>query len=389
MKVLYSSIYRDGAGYSYAALENIMALDTVGIDVVCRPISLARESHNMSNDKIKELESKSLDNIDAVIQHIPADYFECKKGVKSIGMLEWETQKIPAHWVERCNMMDQIWVPCEHNKWACENAGVTVPVVVLPHACDVKKYDYTGRLDWDVLKNKCVFYTISEFSRRKNFSALLRAYYHAFTSEDKVCLIIKTSVDGFTDKQTTDHMKKFVSDIKKSANIFDDESKYPPVICCTKRFTDEEIMKLHNSGDVFVLPSHGEAWSMPAHDALGFGKLLIVSKHGGFVDLASKYTYQTIDGNKHPVGVVSQGYCRFIEGQYTPCFGMLHHPDHLYSGKNLWFDPSVENLSAHMTTYYQMYLENNISKYREAARSRAFQFSRENVGQIAKNILGA
>ena len=39
MKVLYIGHYRDGTGWGNAALNNILSLDAVGIDVVPRAIT--------------------------------------------------------------------------------------------------------------------------------------------------------------------------------------------------------------------------------------------------------------------------------------------------------------------------------------------------------------
>ena len=43
MKVLYISNYKDGTGWGNAATDYILAMDSVGIDVVCRSISFNGE----------------------------------------------------------------------------------------------------------------------------------------------------------------------------------------------------------------------------------------------------------------------------------------------------------------------------------------------------------
>ncbi len=40
MKVLYIGCYRDHTGWGQAAIDYILAMDSVGIDVVCRPLKL-------------------------------------------------------------------------------------------------------------------------------------------------------------------------------------------------------------------------------------------------------------------------------------------------------------------------------------------------------------
>ena len=40
MKVLYIAHYKEGTGWSQAAIDYILAMDSVGIDVACRNVSL-------------------------------------------------------------------------------------------------------------------------------------------------------------------------------------------------------------------------------------------------------------------------------------------------------------------------------------------------------------
>ena len=40
MKVLYIGCYRDHTGWGQAAIDYILSMDSVGIDVVCRPLKL-------------------------------------------------------------------------------------------------------------------------------------------------------------------------------------------------------------------------------------------------------------------------------------------------------------------------------------------------------------
>ena len=57
MKILYIGHYKEGSGWSNAAINNILALDSIGIDVVCRNIKLTN-SENEVPERIKELEQK-------------------------------------------------------------------------------------------------------------------------------------------------------------------------------------------------------------------------------------------------------------------------------------------------------------------------------------------
>ena len=58
MKVLYIGHYRDVSGWARAASDYILAMDSVGIDVVCRPIKL-NASVAPIHPRVEELENKS------------------------------------------------------------------------------------------------------------------------------------------------------------------------------------------------------------------------------------------------------------------------------------------------------------------------------------------
>ena len=58
MKVLYIGNYNDGTGWGNACLNNILALDSAGVNIVPRAITF-KGLHNTNNQRIAELEDQS------------------------------------------------------------------------------------------------------------------------------------------------------------------------------------------------------------------------------------------------------------------------------------------------------------------------------------------
>ena len=56
MKVLYIGCYREGTGWGQAAIDYILAMDSVGIDVVPRAVKLNNNQPELPQ-RILELES--------------------------------------------------------------------------------------------------------------------------------------------------------------------------------------------------------------------------------------------------------------------------------------------------------------------------------------------
>ena len=69
MRVLYIGHYKEFGGWSQAATDQILALDAVGVDVVCRNVTLTSDKTNV-HPRILELEKKDSSNCDFCIQHV-------------------------------------------------------------------------------------------------------------------------------------------------------------------------------------------------------------------------------------------------------------------------------------------------------------------------------
>ena len=392
MKVCYLGVFRDGTGYANQAVNNMLAMEACGIDVVARAIKLSPGNNLELAKRVEHLEQKSTDNVDVVIQHVLPHYFEYKAGVKNIGMFDWETTNFKrSNWAQCCGLMDEIWVPSIQNTKAVENSDVTVPVKVFPCACDTTRFESVpSSLDIPQLKNKCVFYTVGEMTRRKNIVAILRAFYSAFSLRDDVILVIKTNIPGKSPEETTEIIRSTIEDIKKSLHIYVRHPYYPPVVCITDFLPDKKLDQLHKSCDVFVSASHGEAWGIPAHDAMGFGNPVILSNWGSFPELmcpqAKDYWEPNTNKFRWP-GHVDCGW--LVRGQLTPCFGHVDSFPDLYTGDELWFDPDMEHLIECMKEAYEEWIEGSLISRQQAARSRAAIFSYSNVGKIAKELLEA
>jgi len=389
MKVAFLGPYRDGTGYSQAAIDNIQCANDAGIDVVCRPVRMSRPNSN--NNRFKNLEDKDLKNVDAVIQINLPHTFQRKEGVKNIGMFYWETNHFRSSmWAESCNNMDEIWVTNSQQQQACMNSGVTKPIKILEHPYDVNKTISDKKLDIPSLEGKCVFYTIGEMTKRKNFAALIRSYYSAFTKNENVALVIKTNVLGNDPQQTMSLMNKFVDDIKKSVHIHRDLKNYPPILVITEFLSEEQISQLHSSCDIFVSPSHGEAICLPAMDAMFHGNPVIVSNWGNFPELcyqqADKYWQPEKDTFAHP-GEIDCGW--LIDGHLTYCFGMVNTFTDIYTGTEKWFDVNLCDFVNKLQLAYEAYIRDDecIVGKRSAAKKAIQYFSYDKIGEDMKFFL--
>jgi glycosyltransferase involved in cell wall biosynthesis len=367
MKILYIGHYKENSGWSQAAMDYILALDSIGIDVVCRNVKLTNIDAVIPQ-RILELEQKNLQDVDYCIQHVlPHHLVSTSKFRKNVAYFVGETNTIKhLSWFEQLKNMDEVWVPSEYYKSILHMDGLN-NVECIPHTFNLEKYKAKYPIiNFNEYNNAFKFYYIGELSDRKNIASILRCFYSEFTLEDNVIFVLKLRKHGIGQKELNDHIQAMCQSIKKELKIHKDINKYPKEIIITSNFTEEQVFALHNSCDCFVGISHGEAWSIPTFDAMCFGKTPICSNEGG----PSQY----IDSFSNGI---------LINGVYNIC----NHSDpafpELFTGREEWFCPSES-----MTKEAMRYALNEKSKIdRTAGLIKAEQFSYQNIANLIRTKL--
>ena len=162
--------------------------------------------------------------------------------------------------------------------------------------------------------------------------------------------------------------------IKSSLRMYQDINKYKKDIIISHRTTEDQTCALHQYGDCFLCPSHGEAWSIPSFDAMAFGSTPICSNFGG------PREFITSDDNT--------GKC--IDGVYSVCkCSDAAFPD-MFTGREFWFTPCEKQIRTQMREYYNRYKANPIrhrTQAKAAGIQRAQQFSYEATGEQMKELL--
>lgn len=378
MKIAYISTYRDNTIAGRAAMQYILACEAAGLDVVCRPVSLGAIPQDQEPCPVAHLEQKDVQNVDVIIQHVLPQFYQYKRGVKNIGFLEWSTSNFNRSiWAVNCNLMDEIWVSCVQNREAALRSGVTKPVRVIPRPCDILKFEQKHKpLDIGQTQGRLVFYSITDLTRNTNISGLIRAYYKRFSARDDVALVLCVQSEGKSEQDISTSLQKAISDIKNSIHIYKNAKQYPPISLIAQQLSSDEINRIHATCDVFVTTARSCVWSNAAHDAMGFGNPIMVSRCGGFIDL---------------VGWEEENCGWLIEGQTTPCFGMLETVDNLYTGTEVWFDPDLVELSEFMQVAYDMWKHDPQGALKSLGKNgstRAKNFSYAIVGEKINQMLG-
>lgn len=287
MKVLYVAHYREDSGWGEAARNYILAMDKVGIDVVCRPIVF--QNNAILPDRIKELERKSYPKYDFCIQNVLPHHFEWSNTYKAvIGQFVTETVGIRhTSWASKIKMMDGTLFPFNHVPY--NQFGLFLKNVgIIPHALDTEDLlKKRPPLEINELKDKFTFYYIGEFNRRKNVGALLRAFHTEFQPNEPVSLVLKMNKPGVSPNQLGSDVNSFCNEIKSGLRLYSNLDSYNQEVLICHRLSREDLIRLHYTCNCFVTSSFGEASCIPAHEAAVIGNKVVAPSYGPFIDLNS------------------------------------------------------------------------------------------------------
>jgi len=333
--------FKDMSGYATLARQYFRAILKVDDPTSWAAASLRYDSGSKSSLPIEIIEAHNRqisDEIKTTVQISTPNEMRAVPGMKNIAICCWETDKIPPHWAIALNAFDKIIVPCEANKVAFVNSGVSKPIYVVPMPAFKDDYKTDGVSKFDIPgvdKDTTVYYNISQWSHKKGLDAAIRSYFLAFQNNENVLLLLKGYV-GMQD-QNGDGQKLLgaINEIKGAMRL----PRYPRIFLNDTVTSEDGIKKLHYSGDCYVNFSRGEGWCIPAFDAMLYGKELITTVHTAMQDW------------------VSPSYAWEVDSWKDSVHNMPHPDDQLYTAKECWFEPNIvsgaEAFKSHFTMMHK------------------------------------
>lgn len=366
IKVNYVSACLDSSGYAEAARNNIGALAEAGVNIHVNPISFEnfRSDLGVLGQKCQALIRR---DSDAPIQivHTTPNIFHKFYGPNryNIGYTTWETTNLPKDWVSNINMMDEIWVPCTQNIEIFKNSGVTKPIFLIPHTFNIPLME-KERIDTtlqNVEADDFVFYSVFQWTIRKNPVDLLKAYLTEFTGNDKVCLILKTYMVNPNDQGERDKIKEQIKDVKDRLYL----DNYPKILLITSLLSKPQVFQIHRNGHCYLSFHKNEGFGIPLAEAMMVGNPVIATNYGGVKDFVST-------DNAYP-----------IPYQETPVYGM---PWNTYKGDQVWADINVMEARKAMR---QVFTNREEGKVKGAAGKTMIEqkYSWSVIGQLMKDRL--
>jgi glycosyltransferase involved in cell wall biosynthesis len=260
----------------------------------------------------------------AVHTYLPRPGSAVIAGSVNVSRVMFETDRLPPGWVAPLLERDEVWVPCRHNYEAFVDSGIPAR----------KMRIVGGTLDFDLFSpgaepypletdpDRFVFLTNFDFSARKGWEILLRAWGQAFTVEDPVSLVLKTgsfyTPDGHVENQISSFLRQ---------EFGASGARLAPVHLLTDLLPALDMPQLYAAADAYVLASRGEGWGRPFMEAQAMGLPTIASNWGGQTQFMDPDTSWLVEGELVDV----------------PDDAELFNT--LYRGHR-WFEPDADDLAA-------------------------------------------
>lgn len=264
-----------------------------------------------------------------------------------VGISTFETDRIPSLWAQACNGMDEVWVPSTFNVEAFRRSGVDPERIhVLPTGIDTVALDPARAQPMEIGKGRrFAFLSVFQWSKRKGWDVLLKAYLSAFTSEDDVCLVLRTYPHLVKIPPIRDRIDSF---LRRQGH---DPGHTPPIVLIEDFVSEERMPSLYAAADAFVLPTRGEGFGLPLMEAMAMGLPVIATRWSGHLDFMNDENSYLVDvENLAPMDPEQMAESSF----YTP--------------DQRWAEPSVSHAAALMRHVY----ENREEARRRGQAARAY-----------------
>jgi glycosyltransferase involved in cell wall biosynthesis len=315
--VVWTGPAADASGYANLNRRFMFGLDSSRVLVKYVPLN---SYWNAGPDVVNNLMGLQLNSAlknSPVVYGMPAPV--CEDSARHrIFLTMMETSRLHEDYVERCNAANEVVVPTRWCKDVFESSGVTKPVHVVPIGVDCSAY----RPGLDPLRffnghRPFTFLSVFQWSLRKGYDVLIKAFSEEFVKGDDVALVISSKMYGESDDCKSQLIK---NEIKRLAAESGNPSR-APIVYFGDTISDEVMPRLYSAADCFVLPSRGEGFGLPYVEAAACGVPVIGTRYSGQTDFLTDENSYLVDVDSLARAPDLEVVSRFFQGMEFPVLG--------------------------------------------------------------------
>lgn len=304
--ILWSGPALSPGGYAYITRQTVVWLHRAGLPVELDHLGDANREYVASiplphlHSLKSAMDSNARDGV-CILCHQPAfpevaDFAQAVRWRRPeqsayVGLTMFETTRMPAHWVGPCNRMDEVWVPSRFNVETFAEAGVHPDRLRrVGFGIDARLYNPDDIVPAEIAgRRSFMFLSVFQWHARKGWRVLVESFGRAFTRQDDVCLVIKTSPARRGDPSAEEQMNGFLSSIGLSREAC------APIILIEDSLGEEDMRRLYRAADAFCLPTRGEGWGIPFMEAMAMGLPTIGTRWSGHLDFMTDDNSYLVD----------------------------------------------------------------------------------------------
>lgn len=243
------------------------------------------------------------------------------QGQRKIGLLPWESEHLPAAWLENMQKVDAIMAispfSAERMQRELEGASIRVPVWSVPLGVDRRLFNPLVRPASLADARTFRFLHLGVGQPRKGSDLLRAAYLAEFTDSDDVTLVVKTG--GW------DSVKAWTDDLPAHAPHM--------LVIHDDNIPESNIGGFYTACDCLVHPARLEGFGLTMLEAMACGTPVICTEQGAHRVFANEMNAELVDCTEE------------LFGFYQEMLGTAHRADHLSLRKAMRTEVSEDRSS--------------------------------------------
>jgi glycosyltransferase involved in cell wall biosynthesis len=260
----------DRGGYGAVARNYVIGLAEIGFPVRLLPTgSRHAEIDDEVAQRLRSLERAPVGSSPALVVHSTPEMFRVapKLGfARRIGCTIFETDRLPAHWPQLCNAMDEVWVPSHFNAKTFASAGVQrQKLAVIPYGIDVAAHEPSPRQRGE---SPFTFLYVCEFNWRKGLDLLLEAFINEF-NPGEARLLMRVFSAGHQGVAADEVERVLYESVE--GRLQKPVDQRPEVTVMTQALSAADLKRLFQSCDLYISTDRANGWGVPCQEAMALG----------------------------------------------------------------------------------------------------------------------